>query len=132
MRIFYLLRVVIPVDEHYLTGQKSFLGTFSWKPEIGNIVLVFDRQAEKDPIQYETESCWMWHTLNAYEMGNEIIADFVGYRNPDHIIGPDPALFAIMAGRKGQYRYPGEIRRYVINTAAKTIRSEILQIRMEP
>ncbi len=110
----------------YLSGQKSFLGAMSWKPEIGNIIFVFDRRGEKIPLQLETEACWAWHTLNAYEKSGEIIADFVGYQNPDHIFGQDPALFAIMSGRKGQYRYPGEIRRYVINTAAKTIRFEIL------
>ncbi|MBW2707169.1 MAG: carotenoid oxygenase family protein [Deltaproteobacteria bacterium] len=109
-----------------LTGQKSFLGAISWKPEIGNIVCVFDRHGDRPPIQLETEACWSWHTINAYEADDEIIADFIGYQNPDHIIGDDPALFAIMSGRKGQYSYPGEIRRYVINTARKTIHFEIL------
>jgi len=110
----------------YLTGQKSFLGAMSWKPEMGNIICVFDRRGQETPIQLETEACWSWHTINAWETGHEIIADFVGYQNPDHILGPDPALFAIMSGRKGQYNYPGEIRRYVINAARKTIRFEIL------
>jgi len=98
----------------------------SWKPEKGNLILVFERGLSAKPVQFETEASWMWHSLNAYENGEEIIADFVGYQNPDHIIGEDPALIAIMSGRKGQYNYAGEIRRYVINLDKKKIRQEIL------
>lgn len=110
----------------YISGQKSVLGAMSWKPEIGNIILVFDRWDEKAPLRLEAESCWMWHALNAYEEGDEIKADCIGYQNPDHLLGNDPALCAIMFGRRGQYNYPGEIRRYVINTAKKKNRLEIL------
>ena len=110
----------------YLSGQKSFLGAIHWKPELGNIILVFDRMGEKAPYQLDAHPCWVWHVLNAYEEGDEIISDFIAYQNPDHILGDDPALCAIMAGRKGEYNYPGEIRRYVINTAKRNIRLEIL------
>jgi all-trans-8'-apo-beta-carotenal 15,15'-oxygenase len=110
----------------YILGRKSVLGSMSWKPEKGNLILVFDRGNSAKPVQFEIEASWMWHSLNAYENGEEIIADFVGYQNPDHIIGEDPALIAIMSGRKGQYNYAGEIRRYVINLDKKKIRQEIL------
>jgi all-trans-8'-apo-beta-carotenal 15,15'-oxygenase len=110
----------------YLSGQKSFLGAMHWKPEIGNIILVFDRMGEKAPFQLDAHPCWVWHVLNAYEEGDEIISDFIAYQNPDHILGDDPALCAVMAGRKGQYHYPGEIRRYIINTAKRNFRLEIL------
>jgi all-trans-8'-apo-beta-carotenal 15,15'-oxygenase len=109
-----------------LSGQKSFLGSMHWKPEIGNIILVFDRMGEKAPYQLDAHPCWVWHVLNAYEEGDEIISDFIAYQNPDHILGDDPALCAIMEGRKGQYNYPGEIRRYIINTAKRNVRLEIL------
>jgi all-trans-8'-apo-beta-carotenal 15,15'-oxygenase len=110
----------------YLMGQKSFLGSMRWTPEIGNIILVIDRQGDNPPFQLSAEPCWMWHVINAYERGNEIIADFIGYQNPDHIIGDDPALCAVMEGRKGQYNFPGEIRRYIIHTTRQTVYSEIL------
>jgi all-trans-8'-apo-beta-carotenal 15,15'-oxygenase len=110
----------------FLSGQKSFLGAMHWKPEIGNIILVFDRMGEKAAYQLDAHPCWVWHVLNAYEEGDEIISDFIAYQNPDHILGDDPALCAIMEGRKGEYNYPGEIRRYIINTAKRNIRLEIL------
>ena len=113
----------------YILGRTSILGSMSWKPEKGNLILVFDRGTNAAPIQLETEASWMWHSLNAYEKGDEIIADFVGYQNPDHIIGNDPALIAIMSGRQGQYNYAGEIRRYIINPNRKKIRPEVLDNR---
>lgn len=69
----------------------------------------------------------MWHALNAYEEGDEIIADCVGYQNPDHFLGADPTLLAIMSGRRGTGTFPGEIRRYVINLRRQSIRQEILE-----
>jgi len=110
----------------YILGRTSVLGSMSWKPEKGNLILVFERGNSAKPVLLETEASWMWHSLNAYENGEEIIADFVGYQNPDHILGEDPALIAVMSGRKGQYRYAGEIRRYVVNLNKKKIRPEIL------
>ena len=110
----------------FLLGIETFSGTMSWRPENGNLILVIDREGDAEPIQLTTDASWMWHALNAYEEGNEIIADFVGYQNPDHFLGEDPALFAIMCGRKVESVFPGEIRRYVINPGEKSIRQEIL------
>ncbi|MBT8369020.1 MAG: carotenoid oxygenase family protein [Deltaproteobacteria bacterium] len=123
--IFNLPSMDINIFE-YLSGQKSFLGAMRWEPGIGNLILVLDRLGEEAPFQLGTDACWMWHVLNAYEAGDEIIADYIGYQNPDHILGENPALCAIMEGHRGQYNYPGEIRRYVIHTAKKNIRLEIL------
>lgn len=110
----------------YLMGRVSVLGSMSWNPAKGNIILVFDRDLNAKPVELETDASWMWHSLNAYEVGEEIVADFVGYENPDHIIGEDPALVAIMSGRKGQYDHAGKIHRYVINPKNKNIKHEIL------
>jgi all-trans-8'-apo-beta-carotenal 15,15'-oxygenase len=118
-----------PVDINildYILGRRSILGSMSWKPEKGNKIMVFQRGSNAEPLLLETEASWMWHSINAFDKGDEIIADFVGYENPDHILGENPALIAIMDGRKGQYKYPGQIRRYVINYKKKKIHQEIL------
>jgi all-trans-8'-apo-beta-carotenal 15,15'-oxygenase len=73
-----------------------------------------------------TEACFMWHSLNAHESSGELVADFVGYANPDHLIGADPPVIAVMTGRRGINKYPGELRRYRIDLGGKTIRQEIL------
>lgn len=107
-------------------GLRSMAESLRWRPEKGNLVMVVDREGDKAPLLLETPACFMWHSLNACEQGGEIIADFVGYRNPDHFIGKDPVVSAVMAGRTGEHAYPGELRRYLINPAARTIRQEML------
>ena len=68
----------------------------------------------------------MWHALNAYERGDEIVADFVGYDDPDHFIGDDPEFTAVMKGNAGQGKYPGTVRRYLIDLKAKTLSESIV------
>lgn len=109
-----------------LLGQKSLIGAMRWAPERGNVVLVVPRDEEHPPLQLSADASWMWHSLNASETGGEIVADFVGYRNPDHFLGKDPALFALMEGRRGDYRFPGEIRRYVIDPSRRRLAEETL------
>ena len=109
----------------FLLGATSFAGAIAWRPEIGNLVLVIPREGEAEPVMLETEATWMWHALNAHQRGDEIIADFVGYDGPDHFIGDDPALYAVMAGRRVRSS-PGSLRRYVIDPKRKTIRQEVL------
>ena len=111
----------------FLLGRRSMTGSMRWAPEKGNMVLVFPREGRSRPVILEAESAWMWHSLNAFEDGRgSIKADFIGYRNPDHFLGDDPALFAIMEGRLGHYRYPGELWRYHIDLNSKSLREEIL------
>lgn len=111
----------------FLLGMKSLTGALRWAPEKGNLVLVFSRRNDDPPLVLKAEAAWMWHSLNAYvEKSGNIVADFIGYRNPDHFLGKDPALFAIMEGRMGNYKFPGELRRYHIDPAGKTLREEVL------
>jgi all-trans-8'-apo-beta-carotenal 15,15'-oxygenase len=110
----------------FLLGRRSMAESLRWRPEHGNLIMVADREGESAPIMLETSPCFMWHSINAHEKGGKIIADFIGYRNPDHFLGADPITSAIMAGRKGKHAFPGEVRRYLIDPATRTIVEEIL------
>ncbi|HJV36544.1 carotenoid oxygenase family protein [Geomonas sp.] len=107
-------------------GRKSMVEALSWHPEKGNLVMVLEREGEAAPVLLETEACYMWHSVNAYQRGGEIVADFIGYGNPDHFVGADPVASAVMQGRKGEYSSPGEVRRYLINPASRSIRAEVV------
>jgi all-trans-8'-apo-beta-carotenal 15,15'-oxygenase len=96
-----------------------------WRPAQGNLVLVIPREGDATPLQFTTEATWMWHTLNAYEHGDEIIVDFVGYDNPTHFLGEEALFSAIMVGRQGQWT-PGSVRRYRINLNTRSLRQEVL------
>lgn len=88
--------------------------------------MVLSRENDAHSILINTDASFMWHGVNAYEKGGEIIVDFVGYENPDHFIGPNPLVFAMMSGEKGEANYKGEIRRYVIYLGKNEIRQEIV------
>jgi all-trans-8'-apo-beta-carotenal 15,15'-oxygenase len=107
-------------------GRKSLLDSLSWKPEQGNLVMVLERDSDKPPLFLQASANYMWHSINAFEKGPEIVADFIGYQNPDHFVGRDPVASAVMVGRKGEYAFPGSLRRYLINPATGTLGEEML------
>jgi all-trans-8'-apo-beta-carotenal 15,15'-oxygenase len=107
-------------------GHRSLQEALSWHPEQGNLIMVFDRDGNAAPLLLESPSCFMWHSVNAYERGGEVVADFIGYENPDHFVGRDPVASAVMVGRKGRHAFPGALRRYLIDPAQRTIREEML------
>lgn len=110
----------------FLFGTRSMSDSFSWRPEKGTLVMILGREGTEAPIYIETGASFLWHTLNAYEEGGMIICDFIGYESPDHFIGPDPPVTAVMEGRKGRYVHSGEIRRYEIDPAKRRIRQEVI------
>ncbi len=109
----------------FLTGFASLAGAFRWRPEQGSLLLLVPREGEGDPIALETDALFMWHALNAYDRGGEIVADFVGYEDPDHFIGEDPLMWTIMEGRWGR-NAPGALRRFVIDPAGRRVRAETI------
>lgn len=110
----------------FLFGLSSLADSLRWKPEEGNLLMVVPRENGGRPLFIETSSCFMWHSVNAYEDSGAIIADFVGYPTPDHFIGPDPPIFAAMEGRRGRFSSFGEFRRYRIDLPTKTAIQETL------
>jgi all-trans-8'-apo-beta-carotenal 15,15'-oxygenase len=71
----------------------------------------------------------MWHSVNAYDRGYEIVADYVGYEKSDHfftIDGKERVWYAYMKGRAGSFNSPGKLRRLIVNKSTKSVREEIL------
>lgn len=110
----------------FLSGLSSYIGSMRWRPEQGNLLMVMDRSGARAPTIIEAPARFMWHALNAYEHGNTIVADYVGYEVPDHFIGEDAAFRTIMQGRHGLAQYPGQVRRYLIDLEKKVAREEIV------
>ncbi len=123
----YVVFVLHPVDFSpfaMLLGMRSFIDSLRWNRHEGNLIVVADKNGKEKPVILEAPAAFMWHSLNAYERGGTIVAEFVGYDEPDHFIGDDPDFRAIMEGREGTAREPGRLRRYLIDPAAKTVREE--------
>ena len=108
-----------------LAGQASFIESLSWKPRDGNQVMVVPRGGGA-PKLFEAPGAYIWHALNAYSQGDEIVADFVGYDSPDHFAPHDALFYTLMQGKMGVADAPGTLRRYRIDLAAGLLREEIL------
>ena len=125
----YLIVSLHPVEIDFwpaLLGFRSISDSLRWRPEKGNLILVIPRDRAQAHFQLEAPACFMWHSINAYDDGGRIIADFIGYDNPDHFVGKDPVISAVMEGREGEHRYPGLLRRYRIDIVKKRLTAETL------
>lgn len=121
--LFYLHPAFVqPVS--YLLGVGSLLSSLSWRPEEGGLLLVVEREGTAAPLILETEPAWMWHGLNAFENGVEIVADLVAYAAPDHFLGLDAPATAMMEGRPSPPVAPGELRRLHIDLRGRRVREE--------
>lgn len=122
------LQPAIP-DFRKLAQGVPFGTSLTWQAGDGTKLAILSRNGAAEPIIVETDSRWMWHSVNAYERGNEIVADFVGYETPDHFVqiaGKEPAWYAYMQNRVGSYTSPGKLRRLVVNKTTKRAREETL------
>jgi len=109
-----------------LLGVRSLVDSLCWQPEAGNLLLVLPRDLSGEPLRLATEPCFMWHSVNAFERAGELVADFVGYANPDHLVGPAGAAHTVMAGIKGTSHTFGQMNRYRLDLRRKMVTREIL------
>ena len=112
-----------------LLGLESPADVIRFEPEHGNLVLIQDRDGRGEPVLIETDALWKWHSLNAYERGREIVADFVGWTGGSGIGDRDSPLFTLMEGRMPdteRERPRSRVYRYVIDPGAGRLHREIL------
>jgi len=124
----YLLVNLHPAElglASFLSGMSSFTDSFNWNPNNGNLIAIIPKDGSAARF-VEAPASWMWHAANAYEHDNTIIADFIGYEDPGHFIGDEPAFSTIMSGQRGNSGAPGLMRRYVINLQKNSLREEIV------
>ncbi len=125
----YLIANLHPMEIDFwpaLLGFRSIFDSLRWRPEKGNLLLVIPRDPAEPVFTLEAPACFMWHSLNAWDDQKEIFADFVGYADPDHFVGKNPFITAVMEGRRGEYTCPGLLRRYRIDLEKRRVRMELL------
>ena len=99
--------------------------SLSWNGNRGSVLAVVSRAGGAARF-HDVPASFMWHALNAFEVGEEILCDFVGYDEPDHFIGKNPLFATLMSGRLGAADCPGKIRRLRIDLARNRATEEIL------
>ena len=110
----------------FLMGMNSFLDGFDWRPQEGVILAVLRKDGSEPPIFIDAPGRFMWHSVNAYELGDEIVADFVGYDDPGMWVGEDPILRTVMRDEPGRHGPNGQFRRYIIDPRRASVREELI------
>jgi carotenoid cleavage dioxygenase-like enzyme len=77
----YALFPVLPLSAS-LQRAMSGKPPFGWEPELGSYVGVLARNAGIETIRwFNTDPCYVFHPMNAWEEGSKIIADVMQYPN---------------------------------------------------
>ncbi|HEV2532312.1 carotenoid oxygenase family protein [Phenylobacterium sp.] len=95
----HVLFPVLPLTgslERAMTGRPAF----AWEPEKGSFVGVMRRDADVSTIRwFNTEACYVFHPLNAWEEGDKLYADVMRYDVAPLFPNPDGSAGARSAAR---------------------------------
>ncbi len=67
--------------------RRPFIESFRWEPERGTAFHVIDRHAGRHVGTWHGEPFFFFHTVNAYERGNELVVDVVAWEDASVIDG---------------------------------------------
>lgn len=115
-------RVNVP---RMMTALGSFEQLFQWKPEHGTEVICVPIDRPSDALRFTTDAFYQWHFANAFGRANELVVDYVRYRDFTSFRGIGRAGAGGGRSELGDGRY----HRATIDLAARTIRSEELSDR---
>ena len=92
-------------------GNKPFMENFVWYDDHPTVFQVIERNSGQVATQAETDAFFVFHQLNAYEKGNEIIVDLAAY--PDDSVLYDFFLDRLRSDTHIPHT-PAQARRYCI------------------
>lgn len=115
----------------FILGRESYAESLRWNGEKGSTFMVLHKSLQQPPIYLPSEAVWMWHSLNTFEVGDEIFCFFCGYDEPDHFIGQHAQTFDIMnvgatIASTDTAKSPGTLRLVRINPKTKSIHRETI------
>jgi beta,beta-carotene 9',10'-dioxygenase len=103
-----------------LSGR-PYIENYRWKPERGTRFTLLDRQTGEVGGVFETDACFSFHHVNAYEDGDEVVVDACTY--PDAGIIEDLYLERLRAGKPVRW---GSLTRFRLNRATGAAGSETI------
>jgi carotenoid cleavage dioxygenase len=114
--IFLLCPIVFDFEQAAKHGS-----VFSWQPERGTRIGVVPRRGRSEDVRWlETDPCYVFHPLNAYDDGDEVVLDVHRY---EQLLFMSP-----QAARDPQWRdsQVARLHRFRLDPAKGTVRSEPL------
>ena len=106
-----------------LSGR-PYIENFRWKPQRGTRFTLIDRLTGRAGQRFQSEACFSFHHVNAFEQGDEVIVDLCAY--PDAGIVEDLYLERLRAGKPIT---PAALTRFRLDTAGGEVAQETLSDR---
>lgn len=78
-------------------GRNTFASAIEWRPDEGSILTVA-RRGHEETRNVDVRPVWMWHAINAFEDGKDLVLDFIGDEMGGGLGTDESPLFNIMAG----------------------------------
>jgi beta,beta-carotene 9',10'-dioxygenase len=103
-----------------LSGR-PYIENYRWKPERGTRFTLVDRLSGEARTGFQTDACFAFHHVNAYEDGGEVVVDLCTY--PDARIIEDLYLDRLRAGKPVT---PATLHRFRLGLADRSVRREQL------
>lgn len=64
-------------------SKKPFIEHFEWHPEDGTRFVAFDRRTGRHVAEWHGPAFFVFHNVNAYEEGDDIVVDLCAYDDPE-------------------------------------------------
>jgi all-trans-8'-apo-beta-carotenal 15,15'-oxygenase len=71
--------ISLPRMLQILIGRETFANAIDWRPERGTVLTVARRGGGDGEVRHlETQTSWMWHAINAFDDGEDLVLDYIG------------------------------------------------------
>ncbi|HEX5225950.1 MAG TPA: carotenoid oxygenase family protein [Solirubrobacteraceae bacterium] len=102
-------------------SARPYIENYRWRPERGTIVTLLDRNTGAAAHRFQTDACFSFHHVNAFERDGEVLVDMCVY--PDAKVISDLYLDRL---RDGATISPAALTRYRLRPADGSLRASTL------
>jgi carotenoid cleavage dioxygenase-like enzyme len=108
-----------------LLDRRPFVENYAWDDHGSSQFIVFDRASGQNVATLEGEPMFLFHHINAFEQGNQVVIDVCGYKNAQII---DDLYLAKLRGERVRVAYGDGFytRRATLDLNAKAVTVERL------
>jgi beta,beta-carotene 9',10'-dioxygenase len=120
----YLVLVEFPYVVNPLAlvlSGRPYIENYRWKPERGTRFTLVDRATGEATGGFQTDACFAFHHVNAYEDGGEVVLDLCAYSDPQ--IVEDLYLDRLRAGKPVT---PATLTRFRLRLSDRSVSREQL------
>ncbi len=121
----YIIHVDFPLVAHPLRirfGNVPYIQCYQWKPERGTRFSVLEKSSGNVIKQYQTDACFAFHHINAYDLGDDIVVDMAA--KPDASVIEDLYLEHLRTCNGRPVREPSCLQRFILPLNSNEVRQE--------